>query len=121
MSTLSAVVNSWNEWDPLEEVVVGSADGSCFEPSEPANRPQIRNARPGTPFPTGPKSHGAVERANEELAGLGRIAGVARSEGPQAEAIRLQRVRDDAGLLNRKSVLRGLPSRRDDHGRNGNH
>ena len=25
---------------------------------------------PGTPFPTGPKSHGAVERANEELAGL---------------------------------------------------
>ena len=70
MNALSAVVNSWNEWDPLEEIVVGSADGSCFKPTEPGNRPQVRNTLPGTPFPTGPKSHGALERANEELAGL---------------------------------------------------
>ncbi|MDO3637349.1 serine/threonine protein kinase [Mycolicibacterium arseniciresistens] len=70
MSTLSAVVNSWNEWDPLEEVVVGSADGACFEPTEPGSRPQIRNARRGTPFPEGPKPPEAIERANEELAGL---------------------------------------------------
>jgi glycine amidinotransferase len=70
MSTSSAVVNSWNEWDPLEEIVVGSADGACFEPTEPSNHPQIRTALRGMPFPTGPKSHGAIERANEELAGL---------------------------------------------------
>ncbi len=70
MSTFSAVVNSWNEWDPLEEVVVGSADGSCFEPTEPGNHPQIRNALRSTPFPTGPKPRGAIERANDELAGL---------------------------------------------------
>ncbi|MGA5461646.1 serine/threonine protein kinase [Mycobacterium sp. NPDC050041] len=70
MSTLSTVVNSWNEWDPLEEVVVGSADGACFEPTEPGSRPQIRNAPRGTPFPEGPKPPGAIERANEELAGL---------------------------------------------------
>src|SRR3954464_15900146 len=70
MSTLSAVVNSWNEWDPLEEVVVGSADGPCFEPTEPGNHPQIRNAMRGRPLSTGPKPHAAIERANDELAGL---------------------------------------------------
>ncbi len=70
MNTLSAGVNSWNEWDPLEEIVVGSADGACFEPTEPGNHPQIRNAFPGTPFPAGPKSQDSIERANEELAGL---------------------------------------------------
>ncbi len=70
MNTLSAVVNSWNEWDPLEETVVGTADGACFEPTEPGNHPQVRNATPDTVFPTGPKSRETIERANEELAGL---------------------------------------------------
>ncbi|MEE1782952.1 glycine amidinotransferase [Streptomyces sp. SP17BM10] len=64
------IVNSWNEWDPLREIVVGSADGAHFEPTEPGNRPTIRNAPVGTPFPTGPKSPEAIDRANEELAGL---------------------------------------------------
>jgi glycine amidinotransferase len=63
------IVNSWNEWDPLEEVVVGSALGACFEPVEPGNRPQVRN-RPDLPFPTGRKPREAVEEAEEELAGL---------------------------------------------------
>jgi glycine amidinotransferase len=66
------LVNSWNEWDPLREIVVGSADNACFEPSEPGNRPQIRNAR-GVPFPTGRKDQDAVDRANAELAGLVRL------------------------------------------------
>nr|WP_026422577.1 glycine amidinotransferase [Actinokineospora inagensis] len=78
MQPVSEVVNSWNEWDPLEEIIVGSADGANFEPTEPGNRPQIRNAAPGTPFPTGPKSAEQVDRANEELAGL---AEVLRSQG----------------------------------------
>jgi len=63
-------VNSWNEWDPLCEMVVGSADNACFEPAEPGHRPQIRNAPPGTPFPVGPKSPEVIERANAELDGL---------------------------------------------------
>lgn len=68
----SVVVNSWNEWDPLEEMVVGSADNACFEPTEPGSRPAVRNA-PGTPFPTGPKSKEAIDLANEELDGLVRL------------------------------------------------
>lgn len=66
------VVNSWNEWDTLQEIVVGSADGAAFEPVEPGNRPQVRDAN-GAPFPTGPKSAEAVALANEELDGLAAL------------------------------------------------
>ena len=30
------VVNRWNDFDPLEEVVLGIADDACFPPMEPA-------------------------------------------------------------------------------------
>src|SRR5438045_440878 len=29
------VVNSFNEWDPLEEIIVGTLDGQCTTPWEP--------------------------------------------------------------------------------------
>ncbi|WP_419998124.1 glycine amidinotransferase [Streptomyces boninensis] len=70
-------VNSWNEWDPLQEIVVGSADNACFEPTEPGSRPAVRNT-PGTGFPTGPKSKEAIDLANEELTGLTQVL---RSQG----------------------------------------
>ncbi|MFF0630069.1 glycine amidinotransferase [Streptomyces sp. NPDC004296] len=66
------MVNAWNEWDTLQEVVVGSATGACFEPTEPGNRPQTRGEG-GAPFPTGPKPAEAVDRANEQLAGLAAL------------------------------------------------
>ncbi|MBT2364797.1 glycine amidinotransferase [Streptomyces sp. ISL-10] len=68
-TTETAVVNSWNEWDTLREVVVGSAAGANFEPTEPGNRPQMRG-REAVPFPSGPKPAEAVARAEEELAAL---------------------------------------------------
>lgn len=71
MSSAASIVNSWNEWDPLREIVVGSADGACYEPTEPGCRPQVRGVAPGTvPFPRGPKPPEVIEKANEELAGL---------------------------------------------------
>ncbi|MGW1544702.1 glycine amidinotransferase [Streptomyces sp. NPDC002309] len=71
-SVTTPVVNSWNEWDTLREVVVGSATGACFEPAEPGNRPQVRGSG-DLPFPTGPKSAEAVHRANEQLEGLAAV------------------------------------------------
>lgn len=70
--TPTALVNSWNEWDPLEEVVVGIADNAYFEPVEPANQPKLRDAALAErlPFPVGPKQRRVLEAANAELAGL---------------------------------------------------
>lgn len=65
------VVNAWNEWDPLREVVVGSAAGACYEPVEPGNRPRVRGS--DRPFPTGPKPRERIARAEEELDGLAAL------------------------------------------------
>jgi glycine amidinotransferase len=66
-------VNSWNEWDPLQEIVVGTADNACFEPTEPGSRPVLRGATAGERFPTGRKPQSLVDLANEELDGLCRL------------------------------------------------
>lgn len=36
---MAKIVNSWNEWDPLKRIVVGSAEGAAW----PANEPAIHN------------------------------------------------------------------------------
>ncbi|MBP0019671.1 MAG: glycine amidinotransferase [Cyanobacteria bacterium SBLK] len=66
------LVNSWNEWDDLEEIIVGIADYACFEPTEPGNHPQLRDKKLAEimSFPTGPKKQKTTDKANEELAGL---------------------------------------------------
>lgn len=75
------IVSSWNEWDPLQEIVVGSADNACFEPTEPGHRPQRR--RGSAPFPIGPKPAYMVERANAQLDALTALL--------EAEGIRVRR------------------------------
>lgn len=70
MLTDTGIVNSWNEWDTLEEVIVGRADGACFEPTEPGHKPQERGLGTPRPFPTGPKPQESIDKANEELDGL---------------------------------------------------
>jgi glycine amidinotransferase len=66
------LVNAWNEWDTLEEIIVGRADDAAFEPTEPGYRPQLRDCS-GDPFPTGPKPADLVSRANEELDNLADV------------------------------------------------
>jgi glycine amidinotransferase len=44
------VVNSWNEWDPLEEVIVGSARGAADIGFEPALSPWFPPGNPGRAF-----------------------------------------------------------------------
>lgn len=66
------IVNSWNEWDDLQEIVVGIANSACFEPTEPGNKPKFREEKLNKriPFPTGLKHPSVIDNANEELAGL---------------------------------------------------
>lgn len=70
---ISPVVSSWNEWDPLEEVVVGDARGACFDATEPGHRPRRRGPRGDRPFPCGPRSPEAIARAQVELDGLAAL------------------------------------------------
>jgi len=36
LGTETGVVNSWNEWDQLEEIIVGVCDKAVIPPREPA-------------------------------------------------------------------------------------
>jgi glycine amidinotransferase len=71
-AAVPSLVNAWNEWDPLEEIIVGRADGAAFEPVEPGSRPQLRDGS-GGPFPTGSKPDDMVKGANEELDNLADV------------------------------------------------
>ena len=73
MADREQLVRSWNEWDRLEEVVVGRADGAQFEPSEPACRPSVRGSGAIDPFPSGAKSRSSIELANNELDNLASV------------------------------------------------
>jgi len=63
------VVCSWNEWDPLEYVIVGRADGAMMQAPEPA----VQNDLPEHGFPLGtfgPMPEDARERAGAQLDAL---------------------------------------------------
>src|SRR5436305_13018818 len=77
------VVRTYNEWDPLEEVIVGTVRGACvpswdvsLEATLPEEWSDFFRARGGTPFP--PEQIAAAERRLEELAriraGQGAVA-----------------------------------------------
>ena len=66
----TALVSSWNDWDPLEEVVVGDPTGACYDVTEPGHRPKRRGPRRDLPFP---KPADAIARARAELDGLAAL------------------------------------------------
>lgn len=79
------IVNRWNDFDPLEEIVLGIADGACFPPLEPACQSEFNDnytkygatmSHPFSdyiPWPTGPKLKKFITAANKELDNLGAI------------------------------------------------
>lgn len=63
----TSVVNSWNEWDPLREVIVGNALGAAdlgYEPAFAAYYPASDPARAGVGGPIHPA---VLERAQRQL------------------------------------------------------
>jgi amidinotransferase len=69
LSKGNRLVNSWTEWGPLEEVVIGHSNDICFEPQEPGFKIEFGDAflRDKLVWCEGrwPKKY--VEAANREL------------------------------------------------------
>jgi len=67
----SAAVNSHNGWDPLEEVIVGTAAGAAFPAWEPALNPYFPDPRVGRFFRRSrPRSAQEIDAAEAQLDGL---------------------------------------------------
>jgi glycine amidinotransferase len=69
----SCPVNAHNEWDPLEEVIVGVVDGACvppwhivMDPTMPTNQHGFFRQQAGCPFP--PDQIAAARRELDEFA-----------------------------------------------------
>tara|TARA_B100000029_G_scaffold464302_3_gene498183 strand:+ start:724 stop:1923 length:1200 start_codon:yes stop_codon:yes gene_type:complete len=65
----NTVVCSWNDFDPLEHVIVGRADHTCIPPSEPATEAKVPEDSDMRGM-WGPRPLETVERANEQLDNL---------------------------------------------------
>ena len=62
------MINSWNEWDPLKEIVVGSATNANWPSTDPVFAEESKKtAWTETPVPSGPVPQWIVDEANKEL------------------------------------------------------
>ncbi|MGO9274819.1 MAG: amidinotransferase [Terriglobia bacterium] len=61
------IVNSWNEWDPLQEVIVRSARGAADIGFEPALSPYFPPDSPGRAFRGQPVHPAVVDDAERQL------------------------------------------------------
>ena len=62
------MINSCNEWDPLEKIIVGSAANANWPMTDPVFAEEARNSLwTKTPAPSGPVPQFIVDDANREL------------------------------------------------------
>jgi len=67
-------IHSYNEWDPLREIIVGEATGSRWPTEDPVfAQEHLRTTWKETPVPSGPVPQWIVDEANEDLQGLVNI------------------------------------------------
>ncbi|MGL5254615.1 MAG: serine/threonine protein kinase [Brevinema sp.] len=69
---MSKIVNSWNDFDPLKHVILGSADNTCIPPSEPASKAKVPLDSPMRGM-TGPRKLDTVEKANAQLDNFAKV------------------------------------------------
>lgn len=62
------MINSRNEWDPLEKIIVGSATNANWPMTDPVFAEEARNSLwKETPAPNGPVPQFIIDQANKEL------------------------------------------------------
>ena len=67
-------IHSFNEWDPLREIVVGDASRANWPTNDPVFAEESKKTTwKETPVPSGPVPFHIIEEANEDLEGLANI------------------------------------------------
>ena len=64
---MAKIVNSWNDWDPLKHVIIGSCTGCCIPPSEEPSEMKIPEDSDMRGMPYGPRSQESVDKGNAQL------------------------------------------------------
>ncbi len=64
-------ISSWNEWDPLQEIVVGTATNANWPVTDSVFRSESETTLwKNTPLPTGPVPQWIIDETNQDLEGL---------------------------------------------------
>lgn len=64
-------IHSYNEWDPLQEIVVGEASRANWPSDDPVfSQESKKTTWKETPVPSGPVPYHIIDEANEDLQGL---------------------------------------------------
>lgn len=64
-------INSWNEWDPLKEIIVGCATSANWPSQDPIfARESEKTTWKESPIPSGPVPQWIIDETNEDLQGL---------------------------------------------------
>jgi scyllo-inosamine-4-phosphate amidinotransferase 1 len=64
-------ISSWNEWDPLQEIVVGTATNANWPQHDPVFRAEAETTLwKDTPLPDGPVPQWIIDETNEDLEAL---------------------------------------------------
>jgi N-dimethylarginine dimethylaminohydrolase len=67
-------ISSWNEWDPLQEIVVGTATNANWPVNDPVFRAESETTLwKDTPLPAGPGPKWIIDETNEDLESLCNI------------------------------------------------
>ena len=62
------MLHSHNEWDPLREIIVGSATGANWPSEDPVfSQEHLKTTWKETPVPSGPVPSWVIDEANEDL------------------------------------------------------
>jgi glycine amidinotransferase len=73
MTATAPAVNSWNEWDPLREVIVGRVRGAADMGFEPAFSPYFRKDDPARAFRGGRVPDALTAEAERQIDGLAEL------------------------------------------------
>ncbi len=106
------VVNSWNEWDPLREIIVGSVRGAADIGYEPALSPYFPPGDAGRGFRGAGHPCRFAGRGGTPARSFRRAAGPPGHHGPAARPDRPHGRGEDAGLGHRGRARQRLPARR---------
>ena len=67
-------ISSWNEWDRLREIVVGSATNANWPSTDPVfAKESEKTTWKETPVPSGPVPQWIIDETNQDLDGLVKI------------------------------------------------
>lgn len=74
VDTITLKISSYNEWEKLRTVVVGSASGANWPTDDPVfSRESEKTTWKETPVPSGPVPQWIIDEANEDLSALAEV------------------------------------------------